>query len=59
MSDCWVYAVVIQVCFSDEVDTFENMKKQLEYLFENVKQIDNVPTMVQEDADPALGEQKL
>ena len=52
-------AVVIQVGFSDEVDTFESMKEQLKYLFENVKQIENVPTQVQEDAAPIMGEQKM
>ena len=52
-------AVVIQVGFSDEVDTFDSMKEQLKYLFENAKQIENVPTQVQEYVSLDIGEQKM
>lgn len=52
-------AVVIQVGFSGEVDTFESMKVQLDYLFENVKQIENVLVQTQEDISPSIDEMKI
>lgn len=52
-------AVVIQVGFSDEVDTFDSMKEQLNVLFENVKQVENVPILEQEDASPSIDEMRI
>ena len=52
-------AVVIQIGFSDEVDTFESMKEQLNYLFENAQQIKNIPVLEQEESSPSIGEQNL
>ena len=50
-------SVVIQIGFSDEIDTFESMKNQLNYLFENVKRIENIPVLTQEGI--SMGEQTM
>ena len=52
-------AVVIQVGFSDDVDTFGSMKEQLKFLFENATQVENVPIYEQEDVSPSIDEMNI
>lgn len=52
-------AIMIRIGFPDEFDTFENMKERLNYFFENVQQIENLPVQEIGDDSPSMDEPSL
>lgn len=52
-------ALVIRIGFPDEFDTFESMKERLNYFFENVQQIENLPVQEIGDDSPSMDEPSL
>ena len=52
-------AIMIRIGFPDEFDTFESMKERLNYFFENVQQIENLPVQEIGDDSPSMDEPSL